>query len=123
MCQFEKNGRPVPVADHWCNKWRDRTGQRRPLNHSNLRTIKVKAFRGFIEIPPEFCQLMPGQKPKVSYCWSLVLISENENSIQGCWVNAYDANLYDLAYSYGFLGESFNLLILTFSNLFLNSNT
>ena len=63
MCQFEKNGRRVPVADYWCNKMRER----RPLNHPNLKTVKVKAGRGFIEIPPEFCQLMPGQKPKVSF--------------------------------------------------------
>ena len=48
--------------------------------------------------------------------------SQNANVIQGCSANSYDANSYDSASSYGFLGKIFNLLFVLFSTRELKSN-
>ena len=63
-CQFERQGRRVNVLDYWERQARD-TGRTIQFRHPNLRPVKVKQGKGFIEIPAEVCKLLPGQKPKV----------------------------------------------------------
>ena len=67
QCQFDaKDRRRMNVLDYWDRQARD-NGRSIQFRHGNLRPVKVKQGRNFIEIPAECCKLLPGQKPKVHF--------------------------------------------------------